>query len=315
MRALLAAARFIVQRSAGLWARRRYDQTGDSMPLYQLIVLAIVQGITEFLPISSTAHLRLMNRLMLQEGQSFKDFAGFESIEVALHVGSLMAVLVFFRRETWAAISGPFTLIGDMRAKRALRPQSKLAVLLVIATIPAILLGLAFAIYDVRDMLSADPRLELQVIGWTTVVFGALLYIADRFFKSTRTLEGWTYGSAVWMGLGQALALIPGVSRSGVCITMARFLGYGRYEAARIAMLMAIPTILAAGGFDALKLMIDGSLELGQDAAIAAGLSFIAAFVALALMMQLLSRVSFTPYVIYRFLLGGVLLWTAYANV
>lgn len=285
------------------------------MPLYQLIVLAIVQGVTEFLPISSTAHLRLMNRLMLEEGQDFKNAPGFESIEVALHVGSLFAVLLFFRRETWQAIVGPFTLIGDLRARRELRPQSRLALLLVIATIPAIALGLAFAYYDVREWLSAHPLEELKVIGWTTVGFGALLYISDRFFKSERTLEGWTVGSAVWMGLAQALALIPGVSRSGVCMTLGRFLGYGRVEAARIAMLMAIPTILAAGGFDALKLVLDGNLQLGQDAAIAAGLSFVSAFVALALMMQFLQTVSFTPYVVYRLILGAVLLWTAYANV
>lgn len=285
------------------------------MPLDQLIVLAIVQGITEFLPISSTAHLRLMNRLMLEEGQSFDQMAGFSSIEVALHVGSLFAVLLFFRKETRDAIVGPFTLIGDWRAKRELRPTSKLALLLVIATIPAILFGLAMEFFGWRDQLNEDALLELKVIGWMTVIFGLLLYVSDRFFKSERTLEGWTLGSAIWMGLAQAVALIPGVSRSGVCMTMARFLGYGRVEAARIAMLMAIPIILAAGGFDGLKLVLEDELELGRDAAIAAGLSFFSAYVALALMMRFLSTVSFTPYVVYRLILGGILLWTAYANI
>lgn len=285
------------------------------MPLDQLIVLAIVQGITEFLPISSTAHLRLMNRLMLEDGQSFDQMAGFASIEIAVHVGSLLAVLLYFRRETRDAIIGPFTLIGDWRAKRPLRAPSKLALLLVIATIPALILGVVMAIYGFRDELDANPDLELQLIAWTTIIFGALLYISDRFFKSERTLEDWNVSSAVWMGLGQAVALIPGVSRSGVCITMGRFLGFGRFEAARIAMLMAIPTILAAGGFDALKLVLDQNLELGRDAAIAAGLSFLSAYVALAAMMRLLTTVSFTPYVVYRLLLGGFLLWTAYANV
>lgn len=285
------------------------------MPLDQLIVLAIVQGITEFLPISSTAHIRLMNRLMLEEGQSFDQMAGFSSIEVALHVGSLFAVLLFFRKETRDAIVGPFTLVGDWRAKRELRPTSKLALLLAIATIPAILFGLAMEMFGWRDQLNADALLELKVIGWTTVVFGMLLYISDRFFKSERTLEGWTLGSAIWMGLAQAIALIPGVSRSGVCMTMGRFLGYSRVEAARIAMLMAIPIILVAGGFDGLKLLLKNELELGQDAAIAAGLSFVSAYFALALMMRFLTTVSFTPYVVYRLILGGILLWTAYANI
>ncbi|MEM9726807.1 MAG: undecaprenyl-diphosphate phosphatase [Pseudomonadota bacterium] len=277
------------------------------MPIEQLIVLAIVQGITEFLPISSQAHLILLRML-------FEPEAGVDAVEVgvtidvALHVGSLLAVLIYFARETRDAVVGPFTLIGDIRARRALRAPSKLALLLVIATIPALAFGLALELTDALEAVRGENA--LLVIGLTTVVFGALLYISDRFFpeREERRLETWSTGAAIWMGLAQAVALIPGVSRSGVCMTMGRFLGYGRVEAARIAMLMAIPTILAAGGFKSLQLIGSGDLELGRDAAIAAGLSFLSAYAALAVMMRLLVSFSFTPYVIYRMFLGGGLL-------
>ncbi|MEL6978142.1 MAG: undecaprenyl-diphosphate phosphatase [Pseudomonadota bacterium] len=282
------------------------------MPLTELIILAIVQGITEFLPISSSAHLILM-RMLFHPGQGSEAIDIGVTIDVALHVGSLFAVLVYFRKETRDAVVGPFTLVGDLRHRRALRPQSKLAMLLVVATIPAIILGLILAKTDALDAIRGE--LALKVIGWTTVIFGVLLYISDRFFREMKRLEDWNLNGAVVMGLAQAMALIPGVSRSGVCMTAGRFLGYSRVESARIAMLMAIPTILAAGGFKSLDLIGSQDLDLGRDAAIAAGLSFVSAYIALVVMMKLLERVSFTPYVIYRLALGGFLLWTAYANV
>lgn len=281
------------------------------MQLDELIVLAIVQGITEFLPISSSGHLVLTRMLFHPGGPAVVDID--VTIDVALHLGSLLAVLFYFRRETRDAVIGPFTLIAETATGRNLSGPSRLAILLIIATIPAILFGLAIEFWDLMEEIRGDRAVE--VIGWTTLVFGVLLYIGDRIGGGERKLEGWTAGSAVWMGLAQALALVPGVSRSGIVMTAGRFLGYGRVEAARVAMVMAIPTILAAGGFKALQLVMDGNLALTRDAAIAAILSFISAYVSLAIMMRMLVSTSFTPFVVYRLLLGGFLLWTAYANV
>lgn len=280
------------------------------MPLDELIVLAIVQGITEFLPISSSGHL-VLTRMIYHPGEPAMGDVN-RIIDVAVHVGSLFAVLLYFRRETRDAVIGPFTLVGEVARGSALSAPSRLAILLIIATIPAIAFGLAIEYYD---LLNISDQSAVALIGWTTLLFGILLYIGDRVGTGERKLEGWTVGSAIWMGLAQAIALIPGVSRSGVVMTAGRFLGYGRVEAARVAMVMAIPTILAAGGFKSLQMVLDGDMRVTQDAAIAAILSFLSAYVSLAIMMRMLVSVSFTPFVIYRLLLGGFLLWTAYANV
>lgn len=282
------------------------------MDLLQLVLLAIVQGVTEFLPISSSAHLILL-RMLFEPGQGADELEVDLVIDVALHLGSLCAVLLYFRKETRDAVVGPFTLVGDLRARRPLRGSSKLALLLAIATAPALAFGLVLEITDALEQIRGE--LALKVIGWTSIIFGILLYVSDRFFKSEKTMEQWSFGAAVLMGLAQALALIPGVSRSGVCMTAGRFFGYSRVEAARIALVMAIPTILAISAFKGLQLAIDGDLTLGRDAAIAAVLSFAAAYATLVVMMRMLSTVSFTPFVIYRIVLGGFLLWTAYAAV
>ena len=150
----------------------------------------------------------------------------------------------------------------------------------------------------------------MAVIGWATLGFGLLLWWADRKGTDEKTIDDWTIGQALRLGLWQAVALIPGTSRSGICITGARFMGYAREDAARIAMLMSIPTILASGALLGLKASGEADAAILRDATIAAALSFLAALGALALMMRLLRSVDFTPYVIYRILLGlGLLAW------
>jgi undecaprenyl-diphosphatase len=151
------------------------------------------------------------------------------------------------------------------------------------------------------------------VIGWTMIVFGLVLYWADKTGAEAKRAESWTLKDAAIMGLWQAIALIPGTSRSGITITAARQLGYARHDAARLAMLMSIPTILASGTLLGVEVAATADAEAARDGAIAAALSFVAALAALAVMMRLLRSVSFTPYVIYRVALGAVLLWIAYS--
>lgn len=265
------------------------------MPLLDLVILALIQGITEFLPVSSSGHLILLPALTGKADQGV-------TLDVAVHVGTLIAVIAYFRRDVLiAAKGGLHVLKGDLHA-----PGAYLALALILATIPVVIVGLIFAVTDLNDAMRS-----ITVIGWTMLIFGIVLYIADQRGPTTRRAEQWTLKHAIIMGLWQAVALIPGTSRSGITITGARFLGYERKGAARLAMLMSIPTIIASGVVVALDIS-GGSAEVWRDAAIAAVMACIAALIALKLMMKLLESVSYTPYVIYRIALGVVLLVIAY---
>lgn len=266
------------------------------MSLFSLFLLALVQGITEFLPVSSSGHLILLPNLLGTEDQG-------QAIDVAVHVGTLGAVILYFWSDVKAAIIGtPRMLTGRIDT-----PGAKLAFLLVIATIPVILFGLFLEISGIYDSLRS-----IAVIGWTMLIFGLVLYWADQTGPQEKTTTDWSLRDAVIMGLWQAIALIPGTSRSGITITAARFLGYDRESAARVAMLMSIPTIIASGVFAGAEIIATADAQTAKDGAIAAALSFIAALGALSLMFKLLKTVSFTPYVIYRVLLGVALLVIAY---
>ena len=266
------------------------------MTLFHLVLVAGIQGITEFLPVSSSGHLILLPALagIADQGQA---------IDVAAHVGSLGAVIVFFWRDVAMAARGGVDLIRG----RTDGPAAFLALCLIFATIPVVIAGLALELTGFDEALRS-----IAVIGWATIVFGILLWWADRSGAEARAAEDWTLRHAVTLGLWQAIALIPGTSRSGIVITGARRLGYDRYGAAKLSMLMSIPTILASGVLLGAEVAADANLALAQDAAIAAALAFVAALVALTLMFRLLRSVNFTPYVIYRLILGAALLLVAY---
>ena len=265
------------------------------MALWQLLLLALVQGVTEFLPISSSGHLILLPSLTGMADQG-------TALDVALHFGTLGAVILYFRDEVARALCGYVGL-----ARRQWGPDERLAAGLAVATVPVIVAGLLLTITGLNDLLRS-----VAVIAWATIGFGLLLWWFDRKGAETKTLSDWSLGQALRLGLWQAVALIPGTSRSGICITGARAMGYDREEAARIAMLMSIPTILASAAL--LSLDLAGGDHAGQlrDASIAAGFAFLAALGALALMMRLLRSVSFLPYVIYRIVLGLALLGYVY---
>jgi undecaprenyl-diphosphatase len=183
-----------------------------------------------------------------------------------------------------------------------------LALCLLIATIPVIIVGLALKLSGLDEAMRS-----ITVIGWTMLVFGLVLYWADRTGAETREAQDWTLRHALTMGLWQCLALIPGTSRSGITITAARQLGYERSDAARLAMLMSIPTIAASGVLLGADVVGQADMALLRDAGFAALMAFAAALAALTLMMRLLRSVSFTPYVIYRVILGAILLWIGYS--
>ncbi len=267
------------------------------MSLLHLLIVAIIQGITEFLPVSSSGHLILLPQLtgMSDQGQA---------IDVAVHIGTLGAVILYFRSDVYLAARGtPSMLRGNLDA-----PGARLAFLLLIATIPVILLGLALKLTGLDDALRS-----IKVIGWTMLVFGIVLYVVDQRGATTKQDTDWNTKDAIIMGLWQAIALIPGTSRSGATISGARALGYSREHGAKLAMLMSIPTILASGGLLGAEVILNGETSILKDAAIGAIFAFFSALLALTLMMRLLRSVSFTPYVIYRIVLGAGLLFIAYS--
>lgn len=266
------------------------------MPILHLLILALIQGITEFLPVSSSAHLILLPSLTGAADQGV-------TLDVAVHVGTLFAVILYFRRDVALASRGVFDFVsGDRQTEGA-----KLALYLVVATIPVILVGLILKVTGLMDQLRS-----ITVIGWAMLVFGLVLYWADQRGETGKSGK-WSLRDAIIMGLWQAVALIPGTSRSGATITGGRLLGYGRERAARLSMLMSIPTIVASGTLLAADVVGQADWAMAKDACIAAGFAFIAALFALTLMMRLLATISFTPYVIYRVALGVVLLAIAYS--
>lgn len=285
------------------------------MPLFHVFVLALVQGVTEFLPISSSAHLVLVPCLTGWRDQGLV-------IDVAVHVGTLGAVIVYMWRDVGLMISGLIQAVTGGSVRRPTRGSAvggpgglaittentgaKLVLHLIIATVPVVVVGLLV-------QLALDDQLrDITVIAWATLGFAIVLYTADTLGLTICRLEHMTGGSAIIIGLAQILALIPGTSRAGITMTAARALGYERRDSARFSMLLSIPTIVAAGGLLGFELYQSGDARLTTDAALAAALAFAAALIAITLMMRWLARASFTPFVIYRILLGAALLALVY---
>jgi len=269
----------------------------STLTLAQIVTLALIQGITEFLPISSSAHLILLPALTGWPDQGLE-------LDIAVHVGTLGAVLIYFRRDVAALIAG----LGAGLAGRA-TAQTRLALAVLVGTVPLLVAGGLLVVFDITAYLRAP-----LVIAWATILFAVLLYAADRWRSGERSLDGLNLRGALFIGLAQVLALVPGASRAGVTITGARLLGVGRIEAARFSMLLAIPSILAAGAYAILHLIRAGDPAFGWTALLAAGLAFLAALASIELMLRWLRRASYTPFVIYRLALGAGLLWWAYGG-
>ncbi len=275
------------------------------MPLFFLLILALVQGLTEFLPVSSSGHLILSWSVFEEAGAEIARLSESERLllDIAVHCGTLGAVCLYFWRDLGAMTGGFLKLLAGQRG-----PGARLAVAVLIGTLPVILVG-----FFAKDFITQTLR-SAEVIAWTTLIFGLLLYMADKMGLTVRRIEHITLVQAGIIGLSQVLALIPGTSRSGITMTAARFFGFERAEAARFSMLLSIPAILGAGTLAALDLYKIGDLQLTGSALVALGLSFLSALLAIALMMAWLRRASFTPFVIYRVLLAGVLFWILYGG-
>ncbi|HCP01289.1 MAG: undecaprenyl-diphosphate phosphatase [Alphaproteobacteria bacterium] len=267
------------------------------MPLFEIAIIAIIQGITEFLPISSSGHLRLGSEMLgLSENTLILD--------VAVHVGTLFAVVVYLWRDLLFILLG---LCENLRGRR--HDGSRLAGYLVIATIPVVIAG-----YFAEGLVEHHLR-ALEVVGWTTLGFGILLFLADRMGMTILRVDHLSIPHALTIGIAQILALVPGTSRAGITITAARFLGYDRREAARFSMLMSIPAIGGAGLLIGLRLVETDNPVLTHGVLIAAALSFATALVTIVLFLRWLRFAGLGPFVIYRIVLGGLILGWVYGAI
>lgn len=286
--------------------------TGDGLGLLQLVLLAIIQGITEWLPISSSAHLIAFPKLTGLPDQG-------PLIDAMAHLGSLFAVLVYFWRDVARLAQGPYDLVVGRPLdgeRHRWTGEAKLFTAIALATLPGLALGFVLQATGALDTLRSPT-----IIAAATIGFGVLLWVGDTFGKRTKTEANLTIKDMVIIGLAQALAFIPGASRSGVAMTAARALGFSRAESARFGMLVGVPLIAAVGGYALLQLALGDSPNAtaivdGQpveipvtlaDGLIVAVLSFLAAWASVAALMALIKRMSFLPFVLYRFALGGFL--------
>ncbi len=262
------------------------------METLQIIVLSIIQGLTEFLPISSSAHLILVPVVFKWPDQGLV-------FDVAVHVGSLTAVVVYFRHEVLNMTTAWFGSVFRQEHSA----DSRLAWWVILGTLPAVMAGLLF-----KDLVETDLRSPL-VIAWATIGFGLLLAVADRIKRHVRDEYSLAWKDVVIIGCFQALALIPGTSRSGITMTAGLFLGLQRDAAARFSFLLSIPVIIASGVFKTRDL-VESRLPVEWGLlALAVVLSAGSAWLCIHLFLKLINRIGMLPFVVYRLVLGGVLLY------
>jgi len=262
------------------------------MDLFQIILLALIQGLTEFLPISSSAHLALAPVIMGVEDQGL-------AFDISVHLGSLLAVILYFRKELsrmTADTAGHYLLRHDPTQ------YSKLGMAIIIATLPIILFG------GLKTLLDIEFRSPV-LIAWMSILFGLLLWWADTKPRRYREMDEILIRDALIIGLFQVLAILPGTSRSGITMTAALMLGFTRTAASHFSFLLAVPTILMSAAVVVLDI-IKADAKLDTTAMlIGAVFSFIFAYLAIHWFLKLVERTGMLPYIIYRVLLGVILLY------
>ena len=249
----------------------------------EILILSAVQGISEFLPVSSAAHLILVSKYYAFNNQNLL-------IDICLHLGSLIAIILYFRNDLFSFVKNKNFLLK-----------------ILVGTIPIIPVGYIFYQTGIINHLR-----NLEVIGWTSLIFGILLYISDKI-KITRKVENdFSIRSALIIGLFQILALIPGVSRAGITISAGRILGFNRFDSAKISFMLAIPALSAASILGIFNIYKENSIELNFLAIIAVIFSFIFSYMTIALFLNYIKKFSLKIFIIYRIILSIILLSIVY---
>ena len=251
--------------------------------MIEIFILSIVQGITEFLPISSSSHLILISEYLNFENQSL-------SIDVSLHIGSFIAVLSYFYKE----------IINFYENKI-------LFFKIIISSLPVMLVGFLIIKFNYIDKIR-----NIETIAWTTIIFGILLFISDKFKLEKNIKENLSYKSVIFIGLLQILSLIPGVSRSGIAITAARFLNFKRVDAAKISFLLSIPILAAVSFYGFKNILLSGDPIFTKFNLISISLSFLISLLTIKFLLSFINKFNLNLFVYYRVFLGACLLLLAY---
>lgn len=262
---------------------------------FEPIFLGLIQGLTEFLPISSSAHLRIVGEFFntpLDPGATFTAIT---------QIGTEFAVLLYFRAEILAIVQSLFKFFRT----RDLEPQGRLGLLILLGTLPIVIFG-----YIGQDSIRSTFR-SLWLIAIVLIIFGLILGLADRVGPNRKELSSLSTRDAIFYGLAQSLALVPGVSRSGATIAMGRILGYDRVSALRYSFLLALPAVFASGFFELFKALSDTASESSYSLTqtfVATVVAFVVGYAMIAWLLKFVATKSFMPFVIYRVLLGATVL-------
>ena len=251
--------------------------------MIEIFILSIIQGITEFIPISSSSHLILVSKYLEFNNQNL-------SIDISLHIGSFLAVVVYFKKDIFSFYK-----------------NKKLFYKILISSLPVMIVGYILIKLDLIYYLRS-----IKIIGWTTILFGVLLYYSDKFKDDKIINKDFSFKSALIIGAVQILSLIPGVSRSGITITAGRFLKFKREDAAKISFLLSIPTLAAVSFFGINNLLNTESFNFSLINLIAITLSFVFSFLTIKYFLKYISNFSLNIFVIYRILLGFMILFLSY---
>ena len=249
----------------------------------EILILSAIQGVSEFLPVSSAAHLVLVSKYYIFNNQNLL-------IDICLHLGSLIAIVFYFRKD----------LIDFVKNKNFL-------IKILVGTIPVIVFG-----YIIYKTGLINQLRNLEIIGWMTLIFGILLYISDRFKVIKKIETDFNYKSVIFIGLFQVLALIPGVSRSGITITSGRLLGFNRFDSTKISFFLSIPTLASASILGIYDIYKEESPELNFLAIIAVLFSFIFSYLTISLFLNYIKKFSLNIFVIYRIILSLLILSLVY---
>ena len=251
--------------------------------MIEIFILSIIQGITEFLPVSSSSHLILVSNYLDFQNENL-------SIDVSLHIGSLIAVVTYFRKDIISFVKNKVLLFKIM-----------------ISSVPVMLIGFLLVKYNLIYELR-----NIEVIGWTTIIFGILLYISDKCILSKELEKNFSYKSAIFIGFFQTLSLVPGVSRSGIAITASRILKFKRHDSAKISFLLSIPVLGAVTLFGLKNLIITNDINFSLINLLSIFSSFFISFITIKYFLKYIQKFSLTIFVLYRIILGLLLLGFVY---
>ena len=274
------------------------------MSLIQILFISLIQGITEWLPVSSSGHVLIASKVFGYEGREEL------LINICAHAGTLAAMILYFRNEIKDALYGGVEILTSYSSKNAVSGRGRLAINIIVATPIVVIVGLMY-----ETLLPESATLVLRsipMVASATIGFGLLLWWADSIGQTSRTISSMSWRHAILIGASQALALIfPGASRSGVTMMTCRFLGFSRLDAAKFSILIGAPVLFASSVYSGISLITAQESAVGvgiPQALLVVILAFVSGYVSIAAMLSLLKRVGFLPFVIYRIILGAILL-------